>query len=322
MRETADRTAKAIWLILLGFITLNQLSVASAQDKKKVPKVKIETLKTKDGVTLVCDYYPGTNGKETVPIVMVHGWGGVRGEFKNLALAMQSKFGHAVIVPDLRGHGDSVRRTTERGDEKTINPKRMNRRQLAGMYEYDLAAVRNYLVDRNDDGELNIRWLTLVGADMGAIVAMNWAVRDWSWQPLTTGKQGQDVQAFVLISPMQAFKGLKIQPALEDTEVRKLSTMILVGSEDRKTYSQARRLNTNLKRFHPPVPSDPQEAERKQSLFFVSFDTSLKGTKLLDASVDHQGLSPHDCVGRFIELRLLNKKDKDKWQSRSNPLSG
>ena len=298
-------------------IMLSLVSAAAGDEDQDLPGPEKQRLKTTDGVVLVCDYYPGSNGKETVPILMVHGWEGVRGEFEKLATTLQRDFGHAVIVPDLRGHGDSVRYRKPNGEEGVIDPKRMNPRALLdGMYQFDLERVKKFLVRKNNEEELNIDLLCIVGAQMGAIVGMNWAVLDWSWPALTGIKQGQDVKAFVLVSPIQTFKGIKMQPALMHPNVRKLSTMILVGNKDRKGLKQARQLNSSMKRFHLPVPGDSEEKTGTKSLFLVDFRTSLKGTKLLDAPVSKKKFGPHDWIASFIQLRLQNKQDEYPWRER------
>ena len=66
------------------------------------------TRRTKDRVSLTFTYYRGTKEKQSVPIILVHGWGEVRGEFDGLALYLQNQ-GHAVVTVDLRGHGESTR---------------------------------------------------------------------------------------------------------------------------------------------------------------------------------------------------------------------
>ncbi|MBI83543.1 MAG: hypothetical protein CMJ81_10130 [Planctomycetaceae bacterium] len=317
MFKLTDLKAQPVVSLCSVVILLSLLCTVGAGDEDQdLPGPEKKTLKTKDGVALVCDYYPGNNGKETVPILMVHGWGGVRGEFTNLARTLQQDFGHAVIVPDLRGHGDSVRYTNLNGEEKLIDPKRMNRKELAGMFQFDLETVKKFLVRKNNEEKLNVDLLCIVGVQMGAIVGMNWAVLDWSWPALTGIKQGQDVKAFVLVSPVQAFKGIRMQPALNHSKVRRLSTMILVGEKDRKGLKQARQLNSSLKRFHLPAPGESEEKAGTKSLFLVDFGTSLKGTKLLDAPVSNKKLGPHDWIAGFIRLRLQNKQDEHPWRKR------
>ena len=75
------------------------------------PDPKRIALQTKDQVALTGTYFAGTKGENTVPIILIHGWEGVGGEFNPLAQFLQS-LGHAVVVPDLRGHGESVQRRT------------------------------------------------------------------------------------------------------------------------------------------------------------------------------------------------------------------
>ena len=59
-----------------------------------------------DGMILSATYYRGANGKESVPVVLLHGSGGSRSDFDKVVPALL-KEGMAVLVPDIRGHGKS-----------------------------------------------------------------------------------------------------------------------------------------------------------------------------------------------------------------------
>ena len=59
-----------------------------------------------DGMILSATYYRGANGKDSVPIVLLHGLGGSRRDFDPIIPAL-IEAGMAVLVPDLRGHGNS-----------------------------------------------------------------------------------------------------------------------------------------------------------------------------------------------------------------------
>ena len=72
----------------------------------KVPEPEDVTLETKDDLSIKATYYPGTAKKEAVPVIMIHGIGGQRGDFHAFGQYLQS-LGHAAIAPDLRGHGQS-----------------------------------------------------------------------------------------------------------------------------------------------------------------------------------------------------------------------
>ena len=60
-----------------------------------------------DGMILSATYYRGANGKDSVPVVLLHGKGGSRRDFDPIIPELL-KAGMAVLVPDIRGHGKSV----------------------------------------------------------------------------------------------------------------------------------------------------------------------------------------------------------------------
>ena len=77
------------------------------QEKEKLPPKQEVTLVTEDEVQLKATFWPGTEGKENVPVILLHAFRGSRQDFNVLAEFLQGK-GCAVIAPDLRGHGDST----------------------------------------------------------------------------------------------------------------------------------------------------------------------------------------------------------------------
>ena len=80
---------------------------AESEKEKKIPEPKEVELQTEDGLKLMATYYPGIRGKETIPVVLLHMWKQSRNDYKDLAPVLQA-IGCAVVVPDLRGHGDST----------------------------------------------------------------------------------------------------------------------------------------------------------------------------------------------------------------------
>ena len=76
------------------------------------PQPEDITLTTEDGVKLAVTYYAGTKGKDSIPVILLHGYGFLesRKDYAGLAPYLQDELGCAVIVPDLRGHGDSTSR--------------------------------------------------------------------------------------------------------------------------------------------------------------------------------------------------------------------
>jgi hypothetical protein len=172
------------------------------------------------------------------------------------------------------------------------------------MVTQDVEACKRFLMEENNAGELNINKLTIVGAELGAIVAMNWAALDWSWPVLATGKQGQDVKALVLLSPAWSVKGFAVSGALATQAIQQhMSMYIVVGSRSKDAVN-----------IHKAVDSKRGQTEEKD-IFLAKVDTSLEGTKMLAAP----NLELPNRIAQFIKLRVGDKTFP--WQERGSPLS-
>jgi pimeloyl-ACP methyl ester carboxylesterase len=296
---------------------------AKKDEEEKPPEPESTFLRTKDGWSIYCTYYGPKKdvraGKEVVPIILLHGWEGRGSDYGSFPQLLQT-IGCAVMVPDLRGHGRSTsalrpdRRTGELLDE-VIKVDDLTPQDLAGMV-WDVEAVKKALMERHNKAELNIEMLCVAGADVSAIVAMNWAVMDWSWPVTPAYKQGQDVKGLVLLSPRQSFKGMDTTKALASVALdRQLSVMVAVGEEDRKAYSDAKRIYSRIERGRPTY-KDPEEKRRKQDYFLFTAPTTLQGTRLLAPQ-----LTIYRSVGLFLQLRFFDKADEYPWAERKNPLS-
>ncbi len=331
----------AMAILLLGCrLGVAAASAKPAAEDDKRPKPEDRVLLTADGVKLATTYYPGTKGRDTVPVVLLHmhkssaSEYGSRSDYAGLADHLQ-KLGHAVLVPDLRGHGDS---TEVRGKPNALNAKDMSRADFARMVTFDMEALKEFLRLENNEGRLNIERLCLVGAKMGASVAMRWTQLDWSRPPVGIYKLGQDVKALVLISPEWNTPGLPLQPVLTRSNVRfplrdpqlinaakkglisfknplemdmrrEVSVLIVAGGKDSGAVRDAKRLHTMLKRYHPDPPE--KNREKEQDLYYGTLDTKLQGTRILDAS----GLDLQGFIGEFINRRLVQQQFP--WQTRT-----
>ncbi len=165
----------ALWAAgIVGLETRPLLAQAQKAPPRAVPqKFEDVTLTTKDGVFLQCTYYHGPESKQTVPLILLHDWDGQGGELRPLAQYLQ-RLRHAVIVPDLRGHGKSLQ---AQGIEEPIDRAKLRRPQIEAMI-LDVEAVKTFLLGENNDGKLNIEQLGVVGTGFGGLLALNWAVRD------------------------------------------------------------------------------------------------------------------------------------------------
>jgi pimeloyl-ACP methyl ester carboxylesterase len=325
----AATVAAALFGMAFSPTVLAQQQKPDAKDGKAEAPVKLEedlVRNTRDGLQLTLTYYRGATGdeleegkgKKTIPIVLLHGLKQNRNDYKDLARALQ-KSGYAVIVPDLRGHGESTRRKGHSRDD-TLDVAKMTPNQFGLMVTHDMRAVKDVLWQKNNVGELNIDKLCVVGAGMGASVALNFAMVDTVEQernpvPRPDYKVGSFVKALVLISPEMSFRGLPTRKAAMYPRVqRDIAVMIVVGKRDPKALAEAKRLHGIFAKLHPePVGDDKLD---RQTLFLNELDTTLQGTKLLDPKFDLPAV-----ISGFIQRRLV-KSDAAKdwtWRERKVP---
>ncbi|MFI4876404.1 MAG: hypothetical protein ACIALR_13725, partial [Blastopirellula sp. JB062] len=166
----------AVLSLVLSF-ALVSFAQAPAGAKSKIPPPENVSLMTKDGVALRAIYFPSPNEKKAVPVVMLHGWKGKKEDVAGLASVLQKQEGYAVLVPDLRTHGESEW-TVQLNDRvsKTIEPDDIKRKQMQLFVHQDMEAIKRFLMDENNAGKLNIELLTIVAADdFSSILAANWA---------------------------------------------------------------------------------------------------------------------------------------------------
>src|SRR4029077_6102544 len=95
------------------------------------------------------------------------------------------------------------------------------------MVELDMEAVKTFIHGEHQAGHLNMNKMGIVGPEMGASIAVAYAVLDWDKEPHDDGQpgfqtpRGQDVRALALISPEEKYHGImmpKLLPVLKDSE--------------------------------------------------------------------------------------------------------
>ncbi|MDY0167295.1 MAG: alpha/beta fold hydrolase [Thermoguttaceae bacterium] len=285
----------------------------TAKAEEEIPAPQESVLTTpQDGVQLAVTYYPAIKpDKNVVPIVLLHQFKGSQRDYVDLALLLQ-RAGHAVILPDLRGHGRS---TTSARLPHRLDADRFRPADFQRMVVDDMEAVNRFLWDRNNDGELNVNKLCIVGAEMGASVALLYATRDWSIPPVGPLQLGQFVKGVVLISPEWSFKGLTMQNAMRHPAIRsEVSMLIAVGGRQSTAAREAKRIHDMIKP-HRPDPAPNRVAEEKD-LFYAELDTALQGTDILG-----QNLKLEQFIAQFVNLRLVKapKAAAFGWAERKRP---
>jgi pimeloyl-ACP methyl ester carboxylesterase len=292
------------------------------------PKEEIE-LTTEDGLAMKATYFPGSKGKESIPVILLHGFSNREGKHsradftqeQGLAPYLQEKLGCAVIVPDLRGHGESttikVGKRVEKLDAAKLRPP-----QISAMVTQDLRAVKDFLWKENNKEKLNIDKLAVIGVEEGAALALSYTWYDslgYEQQMARYGplKLGGFVKAAVLISPATKVTGLKpsTAQAMKVPEVcRDLPVMIIVGNKNKTRFAEAEHLCSEF--LHSRPPPEDKKLESK-TVFFFKHDTALQGTKLLA----EPSLNLPDRIVAFLTVRLVKNEDAKEyaWKERKLP---
>lgn len=301
------------WYLIFVLFHFCSLGICQTEGEPKPKPPQSVSLSTQDNVQLHLRYFPGQGGKETIPVVLVHGAEGSIGvgsgqDLRQLASTLQGK-GCAVFVPDLRGFGDS-KQQTHRGKVKNIDRSRFNQNDIAAMVKYDMEAVKRFVLDRHNAGELNVEQLSLVGFEMGTVIALDWARLDWNAPSFPQLKQGQDVKTVVLVSPTQSHLGYSISRAIADRKVQgSIAAMVVVGARSKKAATLAKRIFKRFKRAHRQGGDGQTTYE---TLAYHEFPTSLQGTKLLNT----KSFQLDESILEFITKQGVRNADQFPWKAR------
>jgi hypothetical protein len=251
-------------------------------------------------------------GDKVVPVIILHGWKGSKRKFSAIASYLQS-LGHAVLMPDLRGHGRSKVMIQTRTGEREKDLDDFTAQDLALMTKLDMVRLKRFLLEKNNAKELNIELLCVVASEESCVVAANWVLHDWSYPDLLDRKQGKDVKGLILISPVQTFNGYHWNDTMKqplfsgrNPAVFTMPVLIITGSADTNAYREAKTIHSRLKKLRKRLHQSFKKAERreKHTLYLEERDTELQGWKLLDPRV---GLNLHTKIAGFIDYKLARK---------------
>lgn len=284
------------------FLVCLFLTPAYAQDEEPLPEPRTVSLETSDGVALSALYYPGTNEKETIPVILLHAWDEDHKSMVGIASTLQSKFGFAAILPDLRGHGLSQR--TTKGDE--LDRDRWRTNELSSVIE-DIEACKKFLIKENNQGELNIDLLCVVADSESTIFATLWTLRDWSYGPLGGMKQGQDVKSLALLDPLRNFKGLNAAKAYQNDLLagRNSAFPMMVaysgsGRDAKNIYDRVARGRKNLADNKKALEKHRFEMEKGKRVSKKRGKTSSMGM----------------LIGDFIQSEVASRQQDYRWAIR------
>ncbi len=302
---------------LLAVLVSSNLVVGQDEtmpEQPKVPEPERVLMETRDGVELHADWYGGAGGKEAVPVILLHDWDSDRSKLLPLAAYLQKQRQYAVLVPDLRGHGESL---TVKGSDDELQRSRFKKIELASMWQ-DIESCRRFLQEKNDAGELNLSLLVVLACGKTGIHATNWCVTDWSWPRIGGVKQGQNVKALILISPRRRFKSLKLNDSLKSVLLagrdEALPVLLVWGDKHAPADKDGSFIYETLaeSRDQPEEFDDVDDQWQRQNLFRVVYDSDREAERLLEEKSSM--LFPD--VALFIEKKVADRNEDFPWESR------
>ncbi len=303
--HTAHLLVFVLSLVVSSESPLHQVTAQDEPNTSHEPQVVDIT--TSDGVKLKCEFYPGTKGKESIPVIALHEWDKNRQSNLLLAGHLQEKLGCAVIVPDLRGHGDS---RDVVGSTEKLNRDKWKAFEIGAIME-DIEACKKYLIEKNNGGELNIDLLTIVAEAESNIHAVAWTLRDWSFGDLGSLKQGRDVKALVMINPKRNFKGLSAIDHLKSplfTGRGVPPPLPVLIATDSRTMREGKSVYDNLARGRKARDMNDNELE------MVKFREEKSQRVVKSKNVT---TNLNDIIAGFIENRVNSKQHEFRWQDRT-----
>lgn len=324
--------AAAVCLVSFSFASR---AVGQGSD---LPKPEAIAVAAGDGLPIAITYFKSGGGKESPVVVLLHMKEDSRRIWDNGLAPVLQKEGYAVISVDLRGHGDSKgggipaavgagagNVNQKKKDDKDKKPAAkstkgsgdVKRGDVEAMIVLDMEAVKTFIYDKNQSGELNMNKLAVVGAEMGATVAVNFAANDWAKKPHSDGVEGfrtprgQDVRALVLISPQTGFAGVPVNAALNAMRTSLPTTidpnggvavLVCVSKKDTEDHGQAKKIFDQV-----------QNKDNEGRTYFETYEGNLRGTKLLGKK-----LKIESHLLAFLDKHL--RKLPPNWKDRQSKL--
>lgn len=210
-----------VMMLALAFLLLAPVSTFAAQKKKKVGFVAI-TYETKDNFVIKSKlFYPAKESSVYPVVVMFHSLGYNSEYWTNLTKKFVDS-GAAVLLVDLRGHGQSVYDSNFKIRSWIYySPKTFEK------YPVDAVDILTYVATNYKN--ISTTKYAIVGADIGANTAI-----------LAAEKIANKPKCMVLISPSREFKGLYTPIAM--TNIGAMPVLTMVSLKDNYSVREANAL--------------------------------------------------------------------------------
>jgi len=199
-------------------ITLINLAYGDQEPNKKQSSERV-IFTSDDGVSLVGSYYKPSIGinNSTPSVILLHMLGSDRGTWDNFAQKLCQN-GYAVLSVDLRGHGESIKQANSTISYQSFMPRNFKNMTL------DVKAAKKYLTEERD---ANPKQISIIGASIGANLALNYAASD------------QSIKSVILLSPGLNYRGISTLDAIMKY---KNPTYIVVAEKDSESAKDSKLL--------------------------------------------------------------------------------
>jgi pimeloyl-ACP methyl ester carboxylesterase len=199
-------------------ITLINLAYGDQEPNKKQSGERV-IFTSDDGVSLVGSYYKPSIGinNSTPSVILLHMLGSDRGTWDNFAQKL-SQNGYAVLSVDLRGHGESIKQANSTISYQSFMPRNFKNMTL------DVKAAKKYLAEERD---ANPNQISIIGASIGANLALNYAASD------------QSIKSVILLSPGLNYRGIS---TLDSIMKYKNPTYIVAAEKDSESAKDSKIL--------------------------------------------------------------------------------
>ncbi len=286
------------------------ISVVVAQDDAKKEEGVPGVVASADGWDIHYTYWESPMGKEAPVVILLHGKGQARLIWKALPLAKElAKKQFAVIAVDLRKHGESKAAENESVQAKS---DKLSKFDYEGMVLGDLEAIKKFIYAEHQAQRLNMRKVGVVATDMSTAIALNWAQVDWSKKPFDDAPtlaartpRGQDVQALVLVSPVDSLSGVGTINATRFLRATGISVLLLSSKKVSSETRTATKMYSQL--------GGSQQDEQDKRIYNIGSDLKLSGSNLLARQPALQA-----GIQKFLEDHVM--KQVAPWKDRESRL--
>lgn len=213
---------KKILILILAILLLTPtLSFAAAAKKKKVGYLGL-TYETKDIFVIKSKLFYPTKKQNVYPVVIMLHSLGYSSEYWGLVVKKFVDSGVAVLLVDLRGHGQSIYNSNFKISSWvyfTENDYKKYPADIVDIFQYIAMSYKNISTSK----------YAIIGADIGANTAI-----------LAAEKIMNKPSCLVLLSPSRDFKGLKTSIAM--TNVGNGPILTMVSARDNHSVREAQIL--------------------------------------------------------------------------------